>query len=176
MIRVPLLLAKVDAVIYRIDITGTRSLDPPGAATSGYDDAFREPVVYDTTKGASIADRVVSRVELSPIRVPCQVETQLFDSLAEAYQGNLQQGEMAMVFSKIDLELMQLLDSTTNKPKIGVGDRVETFEKHNLPGVVAVALSDGGMFVREVFPASWGFGDGQDLWVAIIISRDKALL
>ncbi len=172
--RVPLLLSIVDAVIHRIDPVATRAVDPPGAATTGFDDAFREPEAYDTTQGSSIVDRTTTRTEKTTIRIPCQVETSFFDQLSQAYQGNLQKGELALVFHKADLELLGLLNSTDDRPQLNTGDRVSALEKHNLPGVNAIALSQEGMFIREVFPASWGFGDSFDLWIAIITSRDKA--
>lgn len=173
-IHVPLLLQNPDAIIYRLDITATRALDPPGAATSGYDDAFREPIASDTTQGSSIADRTVARVELAPVRVPCQVETDMSDSLHQAFQGNLQRGEYCLVFSVMDLTVLGLIDSTTGKPKFGIGDRVSALERHNLAGSNLVELPQEGLFFREVRPASWGFGDGCDLWLGIITSRDKA--
>jgi len=171
-IKVPLVLSISDAVIFRLSTNETRADNPPGIATSGYDDAFREPVVYDTTQGASIGDRVVDRIELDPIRVPCQVETTLFESLAMAYQGNLQQGEMALVFDISTLQLLNLMDTCSNKPIFGVGDRVSAIEKHNLVGVNAVSFSGPGMYFKEMFPASWGFNDSYNLWVGIIVSRD----
>ena len=172
-IRVPLVLSISDAVVYRLSTSETRADNPPGAATSGYDDAFREPVVYDTTQGASIGDRVVDRIELDPIRIPCQVETTLFESLAMAYQGNLQQGEMALVFDISTLQLLGLIDSNSGKPVFGVGDRVSAIEKHNMPGVNSVAFAGDGMYFKEVFPASWGFNESYNLWVGIIVSRNK---
>lgn len=173
-ITVPLILQPSVAVIYRIDTATTRAIDPPGAATSGYNDAFREPVAFDTTEGASIADREIARVEFAPIRVPCQVEVANFDLLKESYQGDLQQGEFALVFAVQDLQLLNLIDPTTNKPIFKVGDRVSAIEKLNLPGILAVPLSGEGMHLREVFPASWGFNDTYNLWIGIITSRDKA--
>jgi hypothetical protein len=175
MITVPLILQASAAVIYRLNTTATRAADPPGSAVSGYDDAFREPVAYDTTQGASVANRAVERVEYSPVRVPCQVEVANFDMLKESYQGNLQQGEFALVFAVQDLQFLSLIDPSTNKPIFGVGDRVSAIEKLNLPGILSVPLSQGGMFFREVFPASWGFNDTYNLWIGIITSRDKAL-
>lgn len=174
MITVPLILQPSAAVICRLNIAATRASDPPGAAAGGYDDAFREPVAYDTTQGASIAARQVARVEFAPVRAPCQVETANFDLLKESYQGNLQQGEFALVFAVQDLKFLNLMDPSTNKPIFGVGDRVSAIEKLNLPGVLAVPLSDDGMYFREVFPASWGFNDTYNLWIGIITSRDKA--
>lgn len=173
-ISVPLILQPSDAVIYRLDTASTRADNPPGAATSGYDDAFREPVAYDTTQGASVAARVVDRKEFAPIRVPCQVETANFDLLRESYQGNLQQGEFALVFAVQDLQFLNLIDPGTNKPIFAVGDRVSSIEKHNLPGVLSVPLSGEGYFFREVYPASWGFNDTYNLWIGVITSRDKA--
>ncbi len=173
-VHVPLLLSVSNAVIHRLDIAATRALDPPGAATSGVDDAFREPVPYDSTQGSSIADRVTSRVELDPVRVPCQVETDMSDSLHQAFQGNLQRGEYLLVFSVVDLQIRSLIDTSTGKPTFGIGDRVSAIEKLNLTGVNAVLLPQDGMYFREMRPASWGFGESFDLWLGIITNRDKA--
>lgn len=172
-IIVPLILQSSAAVIYRLDTVSTRAANPPGAATGGYDDAFREPVVFDTTQGSSITDRQIERVEFAPVRAPCQVETTNFNLLKESYQGDLQQGEFALVFAVQDLKFLNLIDPSTNKPIFGIGDRVSAIEKINLPGVLSVPL-DGSMYFREVFPASWGFNDTYNLWIGIITSRDKA--
>lgn len=173
-IHVPLLLQNPDAVIHRLDIAATRALDPPGAATTGYEDAFREPVVSDTAEGSSIADRTVARVELAPVRVPCQVETDMSDALHQSFQGNLQRGEYLLVFSVVDLNMLSLIDGSTGKPLFGIGDRVSALERHNITGSNLIALPQEGMFFREIRPASWGFGEGFDLWLGIITNRDKA--
>lgn len=173
-IIVPLILQSSQAVICRLNTAATRVANPPGAATGGYDDVFREPVAYDTTQGASIADRQVERVEFTPVRAPCQVETTNFNLLKESYQGDLQQGEFALVFAVQDLKFLNLIDPTTNKPIFGIGDRVSAIEKLNLPGILSVPLAGDGMYFREVFPASWGFNDTYNLWIGIITSRDKA--
>lgn len=172
---VPLVLEIVDAVIYRLDTIGTRGFKPPGSAAFGYDDAFREPVVYDTTGGSSVADRRSSRMELSAIRVPCQVETTQYDALRESFMGNLGQTDLALVFHRVTLKLMNLIDEDTGNVLIKTGDRVAGLEKHNLEGVIALQLPNpDGLYVTQVMPRSWGFGnDGYDLHIALLSSRDQ---
>lgn len=175
---VPLVLQIVDAVIYRLDTIGTRGFDPPGADPFGYDDAFREPVVFDETGGSSIADRKSSRAELSPIRVPCQVETANYDNLREGFQGNLSQSDMALVFHRKTLKALGLIDEDTGNVLIKTGDRVGSLEKHNVEGFVVLRLpAPEGLYVTQVMPRSWGFGsDGYDLHVAIINPRDPGTI
>lgn len=171
---VPLVLEVVDAVIYRLDTVGTRGFDPPGAATYGYNDAFREPVVFDETGGSSIADRKTSRAELSAIRVPCQVETAQYDSLRQSFQGTLNQSDMALVFHRVTLKTLGLIDEDTGNVLISVGDRVAALERHNFEGSVVLRLpGPEGLYITQVMPRSWGFGnDGYDLHVAILNPRD----
>jgi hypothetical protein len=173
--RVPLLLEVVDAVVHRLDITATRALNPVGPASSGYDDIFREPVVTDTTAGASVSGRVSSRQEQTAIRVPCQVETTLFEELRQAFTGNLSQTRMALVFHRQDLANLGLLDVVTNNILLKKGDRVSQLERRSL-AIPVLVFQAPGLFVTEVYPASWGFGpDGHDLHLCILERRDEGI-
>ena len=171
--RVPLLLEVVDAVIHQLDHAATRAFDPVGPATSGYDDIFREPVVTDTIAGASVAGRTSSRQEKAAIRVPCQVETTQFEELQQAFTGDLPQSRMTLVFHREDLLNLGLLDTVTKNILIKKGDRISGLEKRSL-GVSVLKFQGVGMFVREIFPGSWGFGpDGHDLHMCILEQRDE---
>lgn len=174
-IRVPLLLNFVDAVVFRLDTAATRAVNPPGPSPEGYSDIFREPVVSDGAAGASVGGRVSTRREMDPVRVPCQVETSTFGDLREGFTGNLPQSRVQLVFHRADLESLGLLDPITKNVVLKIGDRIEKLEKHGSPGTVVAALpGKDGLFIREILPASWGFGpDGHDLEVAVLEQRDQ---
>lgn len=172
-IRVPLLLEIVDAVVHRLDTTATRLDNPQGLAPQGYDDVFREPVVTDPDSGSSVDSRVSSRKEHPPIRVPCQVETTLFENLQMSFAGNMPSTRMTLVFHREHLLALGLLDPTTKNCIIQTGDRVSQLEQYNL-GVPTLVFEQPGLFVTEVTPASWGFGpDGHDLHLVILERRDQ---
>jgi hypothetical protein len=171
-VRVPLLLCLVDAVIERRDPEGTRDLDPPGPAQSGMDDIFREPVVYDNASGAQVAGREVATQYHAPVRVQCQVETTLYDNLNMAASGNLPDSRMTLVAHRQQLAQLNLIDSVTGNILIRVGDRVRSLERSG-QGVTVTTFPNGGLFITEVRPASWGFGpDGHDLHLLILEPRD----
>jgi hypothetical protein len=171
--RVPLLLTIVDAVIYRLDPVGTRAVDPPGPATEGYDDIFKEPVLYETTTHDS-ATRTSTRTELPPVRVPCQVEIFTQEQLRQMFTGNVPDTSMTLVTHRRDLELLGLVDLVTNRPSFGIGDRVSGLEKRNLPGVLARGFPAPGFFISELRPGSWGFGDvGNDLELLFLSEREQ---
>ena len=172
-IRVPLVLGTVAAVIHRLDPAATASFDPPGAQTSGYDPDFHTPVIYSST---ATGDRTDSRKELTVVRVPCQVETFSFEQLRKLFPGNTPSSNMALVFSRIDLESLGLLDSATRKVKINVNDRVEKLERRSSPGSTVHPIKAPGLFIFEIRPRSWGFGpDGHDLDVAFLDDRSRAV-
>ena len=174
--RVPLLLEVVEAVVHRLDTTATRAVNPAGPQPQGYDDVFREPVVTDPNSGSSVDARVESRVELAAVRVPCQVETTLFDELRMGFAGNLPQNRVTLVFHRQDLQMLNLIDLGTGNIQIGVGDRVSRLERKGL-GVPVLSIREPGLYITEIIPASWGFGpDGHDLHLAILESRDRGVI
>ena len=172
-IRVPLLLERVAAIIHRLDVATTRAVDPPGAGTTGYDEDFREPVVYDAG-----TVRTDSRTELPAVRVPCQTEVLNEDRLRQAFSGAVPSSNLVIVLHRRDLERQGLLDATTREPIIRVNDRVSTLERIGFPGRVVRQLGPGGagLFVFEVRGASWGFGpEGHDLELLYLNDRPRAL-
>lgn len=174
--RVPLLLEVVDAVVHRLDITATRAFNPVGPAASGYDDIFREPVVTDGTAGASVAGRVSSRQEMTAVRVPCQIETSLYEDLRQSFSGALPQSNMTLVFHRQNLADLGLLDPTTNNILLKKGDRISQLERRSL-GVPVLVFRPPGLFINEIYPGSWGFGlDGHDLHLCILEQRDEGAL
>lgn len=172
-ITLGLQLATLDAVVYRTDLDGGHMLDPVGPKTTGMDDTFREPIVFDVTSGASVGSREVVRVELPPVRIPCQVEATEYGMLTMGTSGQLPATELVLVFFRPTLVLLGLIDALTNNFVLKNGDRVSMLEKHNLR-VPALTFPGTGFYVTEVHPASFGFGgvEGYDLQTVTIKQRD----
>lgn len=175
-VSVPLLLSLVDVVILRRNAPGTRSFNPPGPASSGMDDIFREPVVYDQASGAQVTDREVATQYLDPIRVQCQVETTMYETLHMAATGNLPNSQVTFVTHRKNLRELGLIDDATGNPLIRVGDLVTSLERTN-QGIVVLTFPGKGLYITEVRPASWGFGiDGHDLHLIIAEPRDPGTI
>jgi hypothetical protein len=172
-VRVPLLLCLTDAIVHRRDPIGTRGVDPPGPATDGFDDIFREPVAFDTGTGSEVDTRNVTLLYLPPIRVKCQVETTLFDDLRQAFSGGLRESRITLVLHRQDLLPQGLINTKTGNIKLGIGDKVTGFERHGL-GVPTVTFPEPGLFIQEIRPASFGFGpDGHDLHLVVLEQRNQ---
>jgi hypothetical protein len=150
-----------------LDISATRTLDPDGEDTAGYDPTFREPIVYDTG-----GIRTTSRQELPAVRIPCQVENATEERLRELGVGDDPVSNMLFVFHRLDLETLGLLDSN-REVVIKKGDRISQLERYGSPvGTVIKKFAEPGLFVWEVRGRSWGFGpDGYDLELCIVEKR-----
>lgn len=168
--RVGLVLQRSIAVIHRLDPNATRSLDPPGDPTSGYDGLLGEPITYDVG-----AVRTDARQELSAIRVPCQVEVPRFEDMKQFGPGIVAATVLTLVLHRQNLESAGLLDPTTRAPLIRKSDRVSAIERDGFPGQLQQPLTPPGLFVLEVRPASWGFGpEGHDLELVFLEDRARA--
>ena len=173
-IRVPLVLEVTDVVIHRLNTVATKAVDPYTGANTGFDDAFREPRVFDDTSGGSSTSapqRTESTLYSAPIIVPCQVEITNFERLQELFQGDVPDTVLTLVASRIDLERLDLIDTTTGRPKFNVNDKITHFEKNGR----TVRTFVDPLYVQQVQPASYGFGpDGQDLELLFVADREKA--
>ena len=168
-IRVPLLLQKTIAVVHRLDIQATRSFDPVGEDTSGYDPTFREPIVY---QDPVTAIRESSRHERPAVRIPCQVENMSEERRRQLAIGDAAVSNILLVFHRRDLEQMGLLDAD-QEVVIKKGDRVSRLEQFGAPpGRTVKRLAPPGLFITEMRGASFGFGPtGYDLELAILSDR-----
>lgn len=166
--RVGYILQPSIAVIHRLDTEATRLDNPDGEPDSGYDDTFREPMVYDKAK-----ERVTSRKESAAIRIPCQVEIATEEQLRELHTGDDPVSNMIFVFHRAVLEQHGLLDIDTRDVLLKKGDRISAIEKFGAPvGTVVKKITGDGLYVVQMRSASFGFGpDGHDLELAIMTNR-----
>lgn len=159
--RIPLVRNVIDVVIYRLDPTAQWAYDPPGTPSQGYDDILQEPVI---TENSITTEWESSRKELSPVRVPAQVEIQSHRRLAMTFSGNVPNSNIVFVTHRMHLEPLGLIDSDGNcliKPY----DRIPSLERHNFVGSTIKTYSPN-LFIFAVPDASWGAGGdtrGHDL-------------
>lgn len=171
-IRVPLLLQQSIAVIHRLDIRGTRNVDPAGEPTEGYDPTFNEPIVF--TEPTTLK-RESSRREHPPIRIPCQMELLTEEKLKELGVGDAPISNLMLVLHRKDLEALGLLDSN-QETILKKGDRLSHLEQFGgAVGTITKKFADDGLYFNEVRGSSWGFGPtGYDLEIITLTDRREA--
>jgi len=178
MFRVPLVLEVSIAVIHRLNLAATKQLQPFPGQESGYDPDFKEPIVYDqdtSCDDCGKTERVSARIELPPIRVPCQVEVLTHEELHQTNAGDAPNSVLRLVTHRMDLGPMGLIEAQTRELKLRVNDRVEGIEMQGRPGVWTQKFAGEGLFITEIEPASFGFGpEGFDLYLLHLSDREKA--
>lgn len=139
------------AELARLDRAGMVAASPgPG----GLDPDFREPVLLDRDDDG-VGER--SRLELPPIRVPCQVEPKAMDALRMFEAGNSPASTLELVMHFRDLERLGVVDARTGEARIGPGDRLTAL--HDRAGALIQRVrTPPGLYVTEARPIGWGLG------------------
>jgi hypothetical protein len=142
------------AEVFRLDTQAMDGSDPdgPGPLESGYDPDFKEPVlVYQIDDG--IGERF--RAEYPPVKIPCQVETKVFEELRMLGSGNAPKSRVDLVFHYRDLERLQLVDSASGDAVIRPGDRLNAiYDKAE--NLVQAIRTPPGLYVTESQPIGFG--------------------
>jgi len=143
------------ADLYRLDTAATAA-DPDGVGplAAGYDPDFGESVRLDPD-GDGVGEPV--RREHAPVRIPCQVDTKIFDELRAAGTGNAPRSRVDLVFHFRDLERLGLVDATTDDALVRPGDRLAGI--YDRAGALVQAVqTPPGLYVTEARPVGFGLG------------------
>lgn len=139
------------AELHRLDTTAMAG-PGPGPHASGYDADFREPVLVDADDDG-LAEAF--RREFPPVRVPCQVEPDAFESLRMAPSGNSPRTSFGLVFHFRDLERLGLVDAATGDALIRPSDRLGAL--YDVAGALVQAVrTPPGLYVTEARPTGFG--------------------
>lgn len=131
-----------------------RRLDTVTQAAAGdFDDVFRTPVKADAD-GDGIGD--VVRTERTANILPCQVASPRYENRSQTDSGNDPDSEVTLYLHARDLEAAGLFDTTTGRPLIQVGTRLESILDYRTEAVVV--SYPGGLFCEESSPVGWGLG------------------
>lgn len=147
------------AELRRLDTAAMAAGDPdgPGPLVSGFDLDFKEPALVDRD-GDGVAER--ERVELPPIRVPCQVEPKVFEDLRLLASGDSPRSDLSLVFHFRDLERLGLVDAASGDALIRPNDRLAGL--YDLGGLLVQAIrTPPGLFVTQAQPRGFGLGRGR---------------
>ncbi len=156
------------AEIFRLDTVAIAAVVPDADVHSdgGFDEEFDEPTLKD--EGDKIG--TVQRKEKTAILVPCQVEDQEFESQQQTATGDVPNTFTRLVFHINGLKELGLLDLATGLPKIHKNDRVaRILDKCDN---VSTVFPRGGYFITEVRPTSYGIGQTQNLFLAVLQDRE----
>lgn len=150
------------AEIAQLDTAATAAdPDGPGPRTSGYDADFQETVLVPS--GAPRGHD--ARREKPPIRVPCQIEVQSFDALAELTTGNSPRSRIVLVFHFADLEQLGLVNPVTGDALLRVGDRLVAVHDLRTGELVQAIRTPPGLYLTEP-QLQFGLGGQRNLLVA----------
>lgn len=158
------------AVLGLLDTVATAA-DPDGAGpeTSGYDDIFDEPIVYDDSDETT-NERIDARKE-TQVRVPCQVETAQVDRLDMSFSGDMPDNAIRLVFHFCDLERLGLIDSDNNAT-IKKGDRL--IEIRRACNDTLEQTMRTPIYATHVRPASFGLSSHRrNLLIVLFEEREK---
>jgi hypothetical protein len=96
---------------------------------------------------------VLSRRELPPVKVPCQVEPDGFEALHMVGAGNQPASHVQLVLHFRDLEAGGLVDAASGRALIAPGDRMTGF--YDRAGRL---VETADLYVTEARPTGFGFG------------------
>ncbi len=156
------------AELHRLDTHAMATTDPDGTGplSSSYDDDFKEPVRIDAEDdgvGAAV------RHEHTPVRLPCQIEPQVFDLLRMEASGGVSRSDIDMVFHFKDLERHGLVDDTTGDALIRPSDRLGAI--YDTSGALVQEIrTPPGLFVKEARPMGFGLGRARPQRNLLIVS------
>lgn len=154
------------AEIAQLDTVATAAVDPPGVATSGYDDDFKEPVLAAPAIQGLGVDQ---RQEKAVVRIPVQVEFGPFEQLRQAFSGNLPDSRIVLVLDYDDLDRLGLIEPSSNESLLRPNDRV--VQILNGQGTVIESFPNPpGMFITELRP---GYGLDADRNIVLAFADDR---
>jgi hypothetical protein len=122
------------------------------AMAPDYDEDFKEPVLIDTDDDG-VGEPF--RREHPAIRVPCQIEPEIFEALRMTPSGNAPRSSLDLLFHFRDLERFGLVDRATGDALIRPSDRLGALYARDGKLVQAVRTPPG-LYVTEA--RSIGFG------------------
>ena len=140
------------AEIHRLDTRAMAEGVPALGLGPAYDDDFKEPVLVDGD-GDGVGEPF--RRELPPVRVPCQVEPEAFESLRMTSSGNAPRSRLELVFHFRDLERLGLVDAASGEALVRPSDRLGAL--YDLEGDhVQTVRTPPGLYVTEARPIGFG--------------------
>lgn len=143
------LIQKFKASVARLDTAAT-------ATASGYDDIFGSVLKSDAGVGTGIGTSL--RQEHAAMLVPCQVGSNRWEALQASDMGVSPDSDFVLYFLWYDLERLGLVDATTKRSLIGIGDRIVSLNDYVTEEVVLTVPTPPGLYVVEATPRGWGLG------------------
>lgn len=144
--RIGGLIFRFFADVYRLDPAAMAAVNPPGPAATGFDDDFQEPRLE--TPGAPI------RREMAPVRLPCQVEPDVWDQLRLFDAGNSPSTGIVLTMHFDDLARAGLV-SASGEPTLRPGDRVGGL--YDVTGALVQEIRNPpGLYIDELRQDSFG--------------------
>ncbi len=156
-----------EAIIYRLDLEAMAA-DPDGAGelATGIDPDYREPILIPTANRVGVPNRI----EMSPVSIPAQVDTESLERLQMGPTGDGSAGFLFLTVRFADLDALGLLQPETFNPLL-TRARLGEIQKD---GVTLYGFPNPpGMYVDQMAP-SFGFDGKRDLLTIRFGTRDRS--
>lgn len=155
----------VHAQMFPLDTTATSANDNGGETRSGYNPYFREPVKF--------ADGTNSRVESSPILLPCQVIGQRgpYSQRQSQAGGHSDSTSIELGFHFRDIEALGLVDAD-GKPGIHHEARLGALFRRDK--ITLIRTYTEPLFAAEEEDRGIGFAGQRNLLLVMFRTRDKS--
>jgi len=142
------------AEIAQLDTAATAG-DPDGAGPleSGYDDEFRTVRIVPPASGS---ERGTSARKETLVRLPVQVEPEIFEQLQMMTTGNSPGSLLRLTFHYRDLEAAGMIEAGTNRSKLHIDDRLHAIRDYRTGALVELVPNPPGLFATQVQSRSFG--------------------
>lgn len=162
-------LLRPQTAVWGVVDTEATAEDPNGVGvepSTGYDDLFGEPVVYETG-----GTRVVNRVE-TEVRCSVQVEPEEYDSATPLQNGLGLDRRISLIAFKPELRKLGLLRAD-GQPTLKIGDRLIAIRHKHTDEVILAPEDPPGMYITEIRPLSFGLASQTQNLVQIICTHRR---
>lgn len=159
------LLCPIKIGVARIDTATTE-------ANTDFDSVFMTPKVKKTfgARGA----REKGRREFVEVKLLAQSEIIDFNKMQQGPGGNVPDYRVSYIVHYKQLEDLGLIDATTQKPLIGINDRIVA-KYHNRSEALLRAFTNPEIFVVAAVDAGEGFDGRTNLLVLVTSDRPQGL-
>jgi len=168
------LVNKYLVTIAQLDAEATdEDVDGAGILTSGYDDDFKETIVFDQPDASGNTVTRGSTRQESNVCVYAQIDTTFFERLQQLRSGASPDSAIELTFHISDLEQRGLIDLDTGDTLLKVNDRLVSIADCQ-GNLIQTIPTPPGLYITHIRPSAF-MGRTRNLFVAQFEDRLQGL-
>jgi len=160
----------VMAIVDAVDSAATRTFDPPGEDTGGFDDLLEQPAVY---RDPGTGERRTA-IQTTERKFLAQVEMDLEALKRMTEAGDIPDFDLVLVAHVRDLKRRGYVNAD-GSCVIQVGDRVRELQHPRRSEIMDRFEGNHTLWIDEVRSASWGFSGRRDLFLFFCTKKTEPI-